>query len=96
MERYVHTESEEKNMLSVVIPAYNEEAMIAKTASTIENILSDAQIPCELVFVDDGSKDATWAQIQRAALHQGAVSSLSLAVAGILTAILFPLATLFL
>ena len=60
-------------MLSVVIPAYNEEAMIAKTASTIENILSDAQIPCELVFVDDGSKDATWAQIQRAAENSGAV-----------------------
>lgn len=50
-------------MLSVIIPAYNEEAMIEKTASVIGDILSDAAIDCELVFVDDGSKDQTWEKI---------------------------------
>lgn len=50
-------------MLSVIIPAYNEEAMIEKTASVISGILSDARIPCELVFVDDGSRDQTWNKI---------------------------------
>lgn len=50
-------------MLSVIIPAYNEEAMIERTASVISKILENADIPCELLFVDDGSKDNTWAKI---------------------------------
>lgn len=50
-------------MLSVIIPAYNEEAIINKTASVISKILVDADIPCELLFVDDGSKDKTWDRI---------------------------------
>lgn len=54
-------------MLSVIIPAYNEEAMIEKTASVIGGILEDADIPCELLFVDDGSKDKTWKKIRQAA-----------------------------
>ena len=40
-------------MLSVIIPAYNEEAMLEKTASVIGGILADANIDCELIFVDD-------------------------------------------
>ena len=51
-------------MLSVVIPAYNEEVMIEKAASVISGILTDAAILHELIFVDDGSKDATWEKIQ--------------------------------
>lgn len=47
-------------MLAVIIPAYNEEAMIEKTASVISKILTDSKISFELIFVDDGSKDRTW------------------------------------
>lgn len=47
-------------MLSVVIPAFNEEDMIRKTAKTISCLLQDAAIPFELLFIDDGSKDKTW------------------------------------
>jgi len=54
-------------MLSVVIPAYNEEEMIAKTANVIEGILAEAQIEYELIFVDDGSKDNTWKIIRELA-----------------------------
>ncbi len=50
-------------MLSVVIPAYNEADMILKTADTICGILRKAEISYELLFVDDGSKDATWEKI---------------------------------
>lgn len=50
-------------MLSVVIPAYNEEAMIEKTASAIRDVLSGSGIPGELLFIDDGSKDKTWEKI---------------------------------
>ena len=53
-------------MLSVVIPAYNEQEMVPAAAREIAAVLSGAQIAHELIFVDDGSKDATWAQIRAA------------------------------
>lgn len=54
-------------MLSVIIPAYNEEQMIPKTVSVIDSILCDACIDHELLFVNDGSKDSTWDKIEEAA-----------------------------
>ncbi|MCC8065698.1 MAG: glycosyltransferase family 2 protein [Clostridiales bacterium] len=54
-------------MLSVILPAYNEEKMIRKASETIDRILSAEQIPYEIVFVNDGSKDNTWSEIEQAA-----------------------------
>lgn len=48
------------SMLSVIIPSYNEEANIERTAETIGRILSGAGIEYELLFVSDGSKDKTY------------------------------------
>jgi len=56
-----------QGLLSVVLPAYNEEAMIPEAVEALSALLSGAGIPCELLFVDDGSKDASWARIQDAA-----------------------------
>ena len=56
-----------RDLLSVIIPSYNEEAMISKTAAVIHTLLDEAVIDHELIFVDDGSKDNTWAQIEAAA-----------------------------
>ena len=53
-------------MLSVVIPAYNEQEMVPVAAREIAAVLAAADIENELIFVDDGSKDATWAQIRAA------------------------------
>lgn len=52
-------------MLSVVLPAYNEEKMLAKAAETISGILEDAAISYELIFVNDGSRDGTWQEIEK-------------------------------
>ncbi len=54
-------------MLSVILPSYNEEKMIPVAADTISAILERENIDFELLFVDDGSKDATWENITRAA-----------------------------
>ena len=54
-------------MLSVILPSYNEEKMIAQAAGTVTGILEAEGIDHELLFVDDGSRDATWAEIQKAA-----------------------------
>ncbi len=50
-------------MFSVIIPAYNEEEIIPKTAGVIDQILQGENIPHELLFVNDGSKDRTWEKI---------------------------------
>ncbi len=53
-------------MLSVILPAYNEEKMIGLAAKTIGDLLREAEIDYELLFVDDGSRDGTWPAIQEA------------------------------
>lgn len=62
--------------LSVVLPAYNEEAMLLKAAETLKNILEKEKIDYQLVFVDDGSKDSTWAQIGEAARRDSHVTGI--------------------
>lgn len=49
--------------LSVVLPAYNEEQMVKKTACVVGELLEKENIPYELIFVNDGSKDSTWQKI---------------------------------
>lgn len=54
------------SVLSVVLPAYNEELIVAKTCRVLNEVLSEAGIDYELVLVDDGSRDKTWEEITRA------------------------------
>lgn len=63
-------------MLSVILPAYNEEAMIKTAADTLLPILEREKIECQLLFVDDGSKDGTWQQIQELCQSHSSVSGL--------------------
>ncbi|MBR6172003.1 MAG: glycosyltransferase family 2 protein [Eubacterium sp.] len=67
----------EEKLLSVVLPAYNEEEMIEKAANTIADILSKEKIEYELIFVDDGSKDSTWEKICEAADRNDKVRGVS-------------------
>lgn len=54
-------------LLSVVLPAYNEEQNIPNTAKVLARLLEENNIDYELVFISDGSGDGTFEQIQRAA-----------------------------
>lgn len=62
--------------LTVVVPAYNEGAMVALTIDS----LAAADYPrerLEIVVVDDGSRDDTWTHIENAARrHPGLVTTL--------------------
>jgi dolichol-phosphate mannosyltransferase len=51
-------------LLSVVIPARNEEANIGATLDGIVDALSADEIPFELLVVDDGSSDDTFAVVE--------------------------------
>lgn len=46
--------------LSVVIPAYNEEAQLSRTLQTVAYYAQEASPRYEIIVVDDGSSDATW------------------------------------
>ena len=50
-------------MISVIIPAYNEEKNISIAAQRITSVLDENGIDHELIFVNDGSADKTWEQI---------------------------------
>ncbi|WP_257234615.1 glycosyltransferase family 2 protein [Streptomyces sp. JV178] len=50
-------------LISVVLPCYNEEQVLRRTHQRLTRALRD--LPHEIVYVDDGSADATWALIQK-------------------------------
>ena len=53
-----------QGLLSVVLPAFNEEASVPRAADTLSALLEGAGIDHEIVFVDDGSRDHTWQAVQ--------------------------------
>jgi len=55
--------------LSVVIPARNEEGCIASTVEHLHLELTLHAVPHEIVVVDDGSSDRTWAILQELREH---------------------------
>ena len=70
--------------LSIVVPCYNEEAVIAECARQLRMVMgelvqagkvtSDSQI----VFVNDGSRDKTWEMIQELCAADAVFSGISL------------------
>ena len=54
---------ENNKTLSIIIPSYNEQDNIVRTFETIKEILDQKEIPFEIIFVDDGSKDLTYMRI---------------------------------
>ena len=54
-------------MLSVIIPAYNEELSVERAYYTISKILKEAEIDNEIIFIDDGSTDTTYEKIKNLA-----------------------------
>lgn len=54
-------------LLSIVLPAYNEEKNISYTTKVLSGLLEENGIPYELVFISDGSKDNTYQEIEKAA-----------------------------
>ena len=52
-------------LLSIVIPARDEEGCIASTVEHLHLELALHQVPHEIVVVDDGSSDRTWSILQQ-------------------------------
>lgn len=54
-------------LLSIILPSYNEEQNIANTAKVLSELCQREKIAYELIFISDGSKDGTYAEILKAA-----------------------------
>lgn len=51
-------------LLSVVVPAYNEEGNLPALYAALVRVLEAEAVPFEIVVVDDGSTDGTWRAIE--------------------------------
>lgn len=60
-------------LLSIIIPAYNEQENIEKTTDTVLGICLQGNINCEIIFVSDGSSDCTYSAIAKMARKYGNV-----------------------
>ncbi|MEO8498267.1 MAG: glycosyltransferase [Planctomycetota bacterium] len=54
-------------MLSMVIPIYNEEESLAALHAELDEVARENNYDIEIVFVDDGSSDGSWSEIERLA-----------------------------
>jgi len=61
------------HLLSLVIPAYNEQARLPYTLSQIETYVCREGLDCEVIVVDNGSQDATSAVVQQASIRFSAL-----------------------
>ena len=52
--------------LTVVVPAYNESAVLAIFHERLFGVLDTLSLQCDVLYIDDGSTDDTWAKIGRA------------------------------
>ena len=66
------------NSLSIIIPCYNEEAVLEMTYQALKSELEKLNREYEILFVNDGSKDSTFAIIEAFAKHDTQVGGISL------------------
>lgn len=63
-------------MLSIIVPAFNEQENVQNTAHVVQQVMEKAQIPYELIFVSDGSRDATFSKVAELAKADSRVRGL--------------------
>lgn len=64
--------------LSLVIPLYNEAEHFDAVIKRLDSVVEALEPECELIFVDDGSRDHTWACIKEAVQSRAHVRGLRL------------------
>lgn len=64
--------------LTVVVPAYNESAVLVAFHERLSAVLEQLPLPCDVLYVDDGSRDDTWSLMQSLAAVDPRVGTLKL------------------
>ncbi|WP_281647082.1 glycosyltransferase family 2 protein [Parendozoicomonas sp. Alg238-R29] len=55
---------EERILLSIIVPAYNESSVIDQFHSRLTAVLDGMAAPSEIIYINDGSSDDTWRKLQ--------------------------------
>lgn len=63
---------------TVVVPAYNEADGLQAFHQRLRAVLDTLGMPCQVLYVDDGSRDSTWAVIESLMASDAAVDALRL------------------
>ncbi len=63
--------------ISVVVPLYNEAESLPELAEWIERVMRANDFSYEVIFVNDGSTDSSWAEIKRLAQTNPCISGIS-------------------
>lgn len=64
--------------LTVIVPAYNEQEVLPEFHARLTAALEPLKKPCEILYIDDGSKDQTWAILNTLKNHDPHVSLIAL------------------
>jgi undecaprenyl-phosphate 4-deoxy-4-formamido-L-arabinose transferase len=64
--------------LSIVVPVYNSEGSLRSLVERLQPVLEARAAPFEIVFVNDGSRDRSWAVVTELARAHGFVRGLNL------------------
>jgi len=56
--------SEFERGVSVIVPVYNGSETLGELASRVAIVMNNAGLPFEIIFVNDGSSDASWTTLQ--------------------------------
>ncbi|MFM8413913.1 MAG: glycosyltransferase family 2 protein [Planctomycetota bacterium] len=67
-----------RGLLSVVIPCHNEQDVIDATHARLCQVLPTTGMDFEIIYVDDGSRDATLERLERIAARDGRVTVIEL------------------
>ena len=69
--------------ITIVVPCYNEEEVLIDTTqqltAVVKQLESAFELKADVLYVDDGSKDATWEMIQKFAAEDTHIHGLKLA-----------------
>jgi glycosyltransferase involved in cell wall biosynthesis len=69
---------QDKSLLSVVIPSYNEQASIHETHRRLTTVLSATNVNYELIFINDGSLDSTLEVLRELRKHDPQIAIVDL------------------
>jgi len=64
--------------LTVVVPAYNESAVLETFHQRLRPVLDSLPMDCDVLYVDDGSRDDTWAIIEALAARDPRTGAIKL------------------
>ncbi len=63
----------EKKLISIIVPVYNEEKNIPLFYEKIQAVLNSLNYECELVFINDGSRDKSLIELEKISREDGRV-----------------------